>query len=55
MLESNLNSWNQSFTPWKDNPKELSCWVSITDACIDLDETKKILEMMNKATKKRNS
>jgi 3-deoxy-7-phosphoheptulonate synthase len=53
MLESNLNSWKQSFTPWKDDPANLACWVSITDACIDLNETENILEMMENASKNR--
>ncbi len=55
MLESNLNAWNQKFNPLTDNKNNITCGVSITDACIDLDETKKILDIMNYANKKRNN
>lgn len=55
MLESNLKEGNQKFNPLSDNKQNLACWVSITDACINIDETEEILEMMNDATKKRNS
>ena len=49
MIESNINESNQSFTPWIDNPNDLKEWISITDACISLDETDKILNILNKA------
>ncbi len=55
MLESNLEEWNQKFNPLTDDKQNLACWVSITDACINLEQTEKILNIMNKANKKRNS
>ena len=55
MLESNLVEWNQKFDPLTDNKNNLTCWISITDACIDLSETEKILKLLNDANKKRNS
>jgi len=55
MLESNLEEWNQKFNPLTDDKNKLTCWVSITDACIDLDETEDILKLLNDANKKRNS
>lgn len=53
MIESNINEGNQSFKPWLDNVKILEYWISITDACISLEETDKILNILNKAAKKR--
>ena len=48
MIESNISEGNQSIG---DNMKY---GVSITDACIDLDDTKIILERLHKAVGKRN-
>ncbi len=55
MLESNLKEGNQKFNPLTDNKQNLDCWVSITDACINIDQTEEILEILDKATQKRNS
>lgn len=55
MLESNLKEGNQKFNPLTDNKENLSCWISITDACINLNQTEEILGMLNQATQKRNS
>ena len=55
MIESNLKSWKQSFTPWKDNPNDLEYWVSITDGCIDIEETAKLLRMLNSAVENRRN
>ncbi len=48
MIESNISEGNQSIG---DNMKY---GVSITDACIDLDDTKIILEQLHKSVEKRN-
>ncbi|MCS7026982.1 MAG: 3-deoxy-7-phosphoheptulonate synthase [Bryobacteraceae bacterium] len=50
MLESNLVAGRQDLIPGK----ELVYGQSITDACIDLEETKQILEMLAEAVEKRN-
>ena len=54
MIEWNLIEWNQSFTPWKDNPSIIKPWISITDACIDWETNKKIIEILNTASRQRN-
>jgi 3-deoxy-7-phosphoheptulonate synthase len=55
MIESNINEWAQSFTPWKDNPEDLKYWISITDKCSPLDETEKMLHELNEAVWIRNA
>jgi len=47
MIESNINFWNQKFTPWKDNRDILKYWVSITDECVSLEQTDEILKILN--------
>jgi 3-deoxy-7-phosphoheptulonate synthase len=54
MIESNINSWNQSFNPLTDDKNNLKHWVSITDWCVDLKQTEEILKELNEACKKRN-
>ena len=49
MIESNINESNQSFDPSKDKKEELEYWVSITDACVNIEDSKKILDKLNKA------
>lgn len=49
MIESNINFWNQSFTPWKDKIQDLEYGISITDWCINLDETEELLENLSKS------
>ena len=55
MLESNLAPWNQKFNPLTDDKNNLIYWTSITDACEDLKGSEEIFELLNDATKKRNS
>jgi 3-deoxy-7-phosphoheptulonate synthase len=53
MIESHLNAGAQKFTPGKDNPKELEYGKSITDACINWDDSVKVLERLAQAVRKR--
>ena len=53
MIESHLHGGTQKFTPGKDDPRALQHGVSITDACIDWDDSVKALEMLDKAVVKR--
>lgn len=53
MIESNLVEWNQSFTPWKNDPKSLVKWKSITDECINLNQTEDVLWELDYAASKR--
>ncbi len=55
MIESNIYFWSQSFTPWIDKASDLKYWISITDWCIALDDTKKLLDTLNKAVEKRKT
>lgn len=47
MIESNLKAGNQPLTPGK-----LEYGLSVTDPCVDLDETARILEMLAEAKQK---
>ena len=47
MVESNLNLWNQKFIPWKDDKNILQYGVSITDECVGIAQTEKILGLLN--------
>lgn len=53
MIESNHNEGSQSFTAGVDDQKKLEYWVSITDKCISIETTDKVLKTLNKAAKKR--
>lgn len=55
MIESNIYFWSQSFTPWVDKSSDLKYWISITDWCLALDDTKKLLDILNKAVEKRKT
>lgn len=55
MIESNIWEWNQSFTPWKDDANTLQYWISITDACVSLEDTDTMLAELDQATKIRNN
>ena len=46
MIESHLNGGAQKFTPGKDDPAKLEFGKSITDACIDWDDSLKVLEVL---------
>ncbi|RUA06327.1 MAG: 3-deoxy-7-phosphoheptulonate synthase [Gammaproteobacteria bacterium] len=50
MIESHLNEGNQSVGPLKS----LEYGVSITDACIDWNDTEKLLRTLSNAVQKRN-
>lgn len=55
MIESNIFTWNQCYTPWKDKLNDLKYGISITDWCIWFKETIKILGTLNKAVEKRKT
>lgn len=55
MVESHLNDGAQKFTPGKDDPRKLEYGKSITDACINWDDSVKVLERLAGAVKKRRS
>ena len=55
MIESHLNDGAQKFTPGKDDPANLEYGKSITDACINWDDSVKVLERLAAAVKKRRS
>jgi len=47
MVESNLQAGAQKFTPGKDQPSALAYGQSITDACIDWDDSVGVLETLS--------
>ena len=47
MVESNLQAGAQKFTPGKDQPSALTYGQSITDACIDWDDSVGVLETLS--------
>jgi 3-deoxy-7-phosphoheptulonate synthase len=47
MVESNLQAGAQKFTPGKDKPSALAYGQSITDACIDWDQSVGVLETLS--------
>ena len=53
MIESHIHEGKQSYTPWKDDPKDLKYGVSITDGCVGWDETVRLLENLNEAAEGR--
>jgi len=53
MIESHLHSGAQKFTPGKDDPKALEYGKSITDACINWDDSVQVLERLAEAVRKR--
>ena len=55
MVESHLNDGAQKFTPGKDDPSKLEYGKSITDACINWDDSLKVLGRLASAVKKRRS
>jgi 3-deoxy-7-phosphoheptulonate synthase len=55
MVESHLYDGAQKFTPGKDDPAKLEYGKSITDACINWDDSVKVLERLAKAVKTRRS
>lgn len=55
MIEWNINAWNQSFTPGKDDKNMIKPWVSITDECVDWETNIKMIDRLNIASNLRNS
>jgi 3-deoxy-7-phosphoheptulonate synthase len=53
MIESHLIAGTQKFTPGKDDPAKLQHGISITDACIDWDDSVRALEMLDAAVATR--
>ena len=53
MVESHLHGGAQKFTPGKDDPAQLAYGKSITDACIDWDDTVNVLDILSAAVKAR--
>ncbi len=53
MIESNIIEWNQKFNPEIDDKTKLIPGLSITDACINLDDTTKVFEMLENAVEER--
>jgi 3-deoxy-7-phosphoheptulonate synthase len=53
MIESYLHAGAQKFTPGKDDPKNLEYGKSITDACINWDDSVQVLERLAEAVRKR--
>jgi len=51
MIESNINSGNQKLPP--TGPQDLAYGVSITDACIDWNETVQVLHSLSRAVQLR--
>jgi 3-deoxy-7-phosphoheptulonate synthase len=55
MVESHLQGGAQKFTPGKDDPAKLEHGKSITDACIDWDDTVGVLQGLAEAVKARRA
>jgi 3-deoxy-7-phosphoheptulonate synthase len=55
MVESHLLEGAQKFTPGKDDPAKLEFGQSITDACINWEDSVPLLEKMAKAVEKRRT
>ena len=55
MVESHLHAGTQKFTPGKDDPKNLKYGMSITDACINWDDSLEVLEILADGVKKRRA
>ncbi|HEY2978835.1 MAG TPA: 3-deoxy-7-phosphoheptulonate synthase, partial [Burkholderiaceae bacterium] len=53
MVESHLHGGAQKFSPGKDDPAKLEYGKSITDACIDWDQSLAVLEVLDKAVRAR--
>jgi 3-deoxy-7-phosphoheptulonate synthase len=53
MVESHLHAGAQKFSPGKDDPAQLAYGTSITDACINWDDTVNVLDVLSAAVKAR--
>jgi 3-deoxy-7-phosphoheptulonate synthase len=55
MIESHFLGGSQKFTPGKDDPSKLEFGQSITDACINWDDSVKVLETLAEGVRKRRA
>ena len=55
MLESHINEGAQKLSPGTTDPATLKYGVSVTDACIHLADTEKVLAEMAAAVKARRA
>ena len=55
MIESHLMGGAQKFTPGKDDPSQLNYGQSITDACINWDDSLNVLENLAQSIKNRRA
>ena len=55
MIESHFEGGAQKFTPGKDDPNKLQYGQSITDACINWDDSVKTLEILAEGVRKRRN
>jgi 3-deoxy-7-phosphoheptulonate synthase len=55
MVESHLVAGAQKFSPGKDDPAKLAYGQSITDACIDWDDSVDVLKVLSDAVKARRA
>jgi 3-deoxy-7-phosphoheptulonate synthase len=55
MVESHLVAGAQKFTPGKDDPAALAYGQSITDGCIDWDDSVALLDTLSQAVKQRRT
>ncbi|MDO4706301.1 MAG: 3-deoxy-7-phosphoheptulonate synthase [Comamonadaceae bacterium] len=53
MIEGHLKPGAQKFTPGQDDPRQLEYGKSITDACVDWEESQQILALLAQAVQKR--
>lgn len=53
MIEGHLKPGAQKFTPGQDDPRQLEYGKSITDACVDWEESQEILALLAQAVQKR--
>ena len=53
MVESHLHGGAQKFSPGKDDPAQLEYGKSITDACIDWDQSLAVLQILDEAVRAR--
>jgi 3-deoxy-7-phosphoheptulonate synthase len=53
MIESHLNDGAQKFSPGKDDPSKLEYGKSITDACINWEDSVNVLQRLALAVKNR--
>ena len=55
MLESYIHEGNQKLSPGKTRKEDLTYGVSVTDACINLEDTAKVLQQLSQSVQARRS